>query len=93
MVMPPQVPITQKALFFYERAQVAVLRLGAYEFRNHSGHLGLQTRVVAHTQRLNRRNQVLADKLASPGDKRRFRRTVPHPEHLQHARVRVRRGQ
>jgi hypothetical protein len=66
VVVPPEIPVTEQAFLFGPGAQVPVFVLKRQELVDCVANGILQAPVVAHPKRLNGRDEVLADELASP---------------------------
>ena len=104
MVVAPQVPMAEKALALWERAEVAILGLDRNELADDPSDRRLQVRVVGRPPALDSRYQVLPYELAGEVNHARVgvrpmrRGRVSHPrvlppQHLHHPGIGLRRDQ
>ena len=86
--------MSQQALVLPEGAEIAVRVLRGDQLRDEAAGHFVQRRAVRNPPHEHRRREELADELARPRHRVLIvRRAVAQAHHLQHARIRVRRGQ
>jgi hypothetical protein len=72
-----------------ERPQITVIRLSCQPRGNHAAHLLKQPWVVGHSQRLDGRDEIFADKFTRPRHQLGRGLTIAQQKHLQHPRIRL----